>query len=62
MADIFISYSKRQARLTEDLARDLEGEGYTTWWGTSLLPDDTFFPQTIRTEIEAGVCGRQNGI
>jgi TIR domain len=53
MADIFISYSKKHAQLTEDLARDLEAEGYTTWWDTSLLPGDMFFPQTIRTEIEA---------
>jgi hypothetical protein len=53
MADVFISYSKKHARLTEDLARDLEAEGYTTWWDTSLLPDDVFFPQIIRAEIEA---------
>ena len=53
MADIFISYSKRHAQLTEELARDLEAEGYTTWWDTSLLPDDVFFPQTIRAEIKA---------
>ena len=52
MADIFISYSKRHAQLTIDLARDLEANGYTTWWDTGLLPDDTFFPQTIRAEIE----------
>ncbi len=53
MADIFISYSKRHSQLTKELARDLEAEGYTTWWDTSLLPDDTFFPQSIRAEIEA---------
>ena len=52
MADIFISYSKKHAALTEELARDLEAAGYTTWWDTNLLPDDGFFPQTIRAEIE----------
>jgi hypothetical protein len=35
MADIFISYSKKHAQLTVDLARDLEVEGYTTWWDTA---------------------------
>src|SRR5262249_15858652 len=53
MADVFISYSKQHAQLTQALARDLEAEGYTTWWDTGLLPDDVFFPQTIRTEIKA---------
>ena len=53
MADIFISYSKKHAALTESLARDLEAEGYTTWWDTNLLPDDGFFPETIRAEIAA---------
>jgi formylglycine-generating enzyme required for sulfatase activity len=53
MADIFISYSKKHAALTEALARDLEAEGYTTWWDTNLLPDDGFFPETIRAQIAA---------
>ena len=53
MADIFISYSKKHAALTGELARDLEAEGYTTWWDTNLLPDDGFFPETIRAEIAA---------
>ena len=51
MADIFISYSKKHAALTGELARDLEAEGYTTWWDTNLLPDDGFFPETIRAQI-----------
>lgn len=53
MADIFISYSKKHEHLTQDLARDLEAEGYTTWWDASLLPDNPFFAQTIRSEIAA---------
>ena len=52
MADIFISYSKKHAALTESLARDLDAEGFTTWWDTNLLPDDAFFPQRIRDEIK----------
>jgi formylglycine-generating enzyme required for sulfatase activity len=53
MADIFISYSKKHAALTEALARDLEAEGYSTWWDANLLPDDGFFPETIRAQIAA---------
>ncbi len=53
MADIFISYSKKHEGLTKELARDLEAAGYTTWWDTNLLPDDAFFPEKIRAEIES---------
>ena len=52
MADIFISYSKKHAALTESLARDLEAEGYTTWWDTSLLPGDEF-PDEIKRQLDA---------
>ncbi|MFZ1106997.1 MAG: toll/interleukin-1 receptor domain-containing protein [Rhodomicrobium sp.] len=52
MADVFISYAKTHAQLTEDLARDLEAEGFTTWWDTSLLPGDEF-PEQIKNEIDA---------
>lgn len=52
MADVFISYAKKHAQLTEDLARDLEAEGFSTWWDTSLLPGDEF-PEEIAREIDA---------
>jgi TIR domain len=52
MADVFISYSKTDAQLTMDLARDLEARGYTTWWDTSLLPGDEF-PAEIQHQINA---------
>ena len=51
MADIFISYSKRHAQPTIDLARDLEAQGYTTWWDTRLLPGDEF-PDKIRRQLD----------
>jgi hypothetical protein len=52
MADIFISYSRAYARFTEELARDLEAEGLTTWWDTSsLLPGDVF-PKEIQRAID----------
>ncbi len=52
MADIFISYSKNYTRLTEELARNLEAEGYITWWDTSLLPGDEF-PDEIKRQLDA---------
>ena len=52
MADVFISYAKRHAHFTEELARDLETEGFTTWWDTSLLPGDEF-PEEIACQIDA---------
>jgi hypothetical protein len=51
MADVFISYAKAEAELTIALARNLEVSGLSVWWDTSLLPDDTHFPETIRQEI-----------
>lgn len=53
MADIFISYSKKEPQWTIDLARDLEAQGHTVWWDTTgLLPGDAF-PVKIRAEITA---------
>jgi hypothetical protein len=52
MADVFISYSKEHAQLTIDLARDLEAEGYTTWWDTSLFAGDVF-PKEIGSQLDA---------
>jgi hypothetical protein len=51
VADIFISYSKREPELTVELARDLEERGYSTWWDTSILPGEEF-PETIRHELD----------
>jgi hypothetical protein len=33
---------KKHAQLTEELARDLEAQDYTSLWDTSLLPGDKF--------------------
>jgi len=52
MADIFISYSKKHAGLTEALARDLEAEGYSTWWDTSLVAG-VEFPREIQGQLDA---------
>jgi TIR domain len=37
MADVFISYSKHDPEPTERLAAELERQGYSVWWDTSLL-------------------------
>jgi pimeloyl-ACP methyl ester carboxylesterase len=42
MADIFISYSKSTASITESLAAELEAKGFTVWWDTALAPGDRF--------------------
>ena len=51
MADVFISYSKKEPEITVALASILEANGYTTWWDTSLLPGDDF-PDKITEEIQ----------
>lgn len=48
MADVFISYTKPERRLTETLAAALKEENLTVWWDTELLPKDGF-----RAEIDA---------
>lgn len=51
MADVFISYSKQDPEPTAALAKDLEAQGWSTWWDTSLLPGDEF-PEVIKHQIE----------
>src|SRR5262245_17557753 len=42
MADIFISYSKNQRAVTEELARDLQAKGYSVWWDTALVSGENY--------------------
>ncbi len=42
MADIFISYSKGQRSVTEDLARELQAKGYSVWWDTALVSGENY--------------------
>ena len=51
MADIFISYSKDEQEPTIALARDLERNGYSTWWDTDLLPGERY-QDRIATELD----------
>ena len=51
MADIFISYSKSSWVQTEQLAKELQAQGLTVWWDTSLVPGDRF-RNVILSELE----------
>jgi hypothetical protein len=42
MADVFLSYLTEQRALTRALAQELEADGISVWWDTSLLPVDNF--------------------
>jgi hypothetical protein len=47
MADVFISYAAQQRALTEGVARAVEDSGYSVWWDTDLLANQSF-----RNEID----------
>jgi adenylate cyclase len=51
MADVFISYSKVEPQLTEDLAKELEQRGLSVWWDTKLIPGEAFY-KTIVAELQ----------
>ena len=42
MADIFISYSKKDAAEARFIAAQLEAQGYSVWWDTNLETGDEF--------------------
>jgi formylglycine-generating enzyme required for sulfatase activity len=52
VADIFISYSKKQPQLTRDLAAYLMSQGYSVWWDTDLTAGETF-REAIDRELNA---------
>ena len=51
MADIFISYSKQDRVLAEQLAGLLEEIGFTVWWDAELIPAEKFRDE-IRRQID----------
>jgi hypothetical protein len=51
MADIFISYSKRDRSLPEQLARELQSKGFTVWWDTEPVPGEAF-SRSISEQLE----------
>lgn len=48
MADIFISYSKADRLIVEQLAAYLEAEGWSVWWDRSLTAGDGFRDEIMR--------------
>jgi hypothetical protein len=52
MADVFISYSKKERRITKALADDLVALGYTVWWDTGLITGEDF-RRVIARELTA---------
>jgi hypothetical protein len=52
MADIFISYAKRDHQYAQELAALLKDVGYDVWWDTNLVPAASF-REEIAKEISA---------
>jgi hypothetical protein len=53
MADVFISYSRRDAPFVERVAGSLEARGKMAWLDTEGIADTEVFPQAIQNAIEA---------
>jgi len=53
LADIFISYSKIDRQLVEQLAHELLAKGFTVWWDTALVSGESFREVIVRQLKEA---------
>jgi WD40 repeat protein len=53
MADVFISYSRRDSEFVQRMAASLEAQGKVSWVDTKGIADAEVFPQAIRSAIEA---------
>ncbi len=53
MADVFISYSRRDSEFVQRVAASLEAHGKVSWIDTVGISDAEVFPRAIRTAIEA---------
>ena len=53
MADVFISYSRRDTLFVQRLASSLEERGKTSWIDTEGIADAEVFPQAIRRAVES---------
>jgi WD40 repeat protein len=52
LADVFISYSRKDTLFVQRLASSLEGAGKTSWIDTERIADAEVFPEAIRSAIE----------
>lgn len=48
MADIFISYSHKDRKTADDLAKFLAGLGYDVWWDYELISGDNFRNEILK--------------
>lgn len=55
MADIFISYGRKDRKIVETIAARLQREGWTTWWDRSLSAGQRW-DETIRRELAYARC------
>src|ERR1700686_1074890 len=52
MADVFLSYSRRDSEFVDRLSAALDVRGKEVWLDTGSIADAGVFPQAIRTAIE----------
>jgi formylglycine-generating enzyme required for sulfatase activity len=56
MADVFISYARRDRPYAERLARALEREGFNVWWDIEALRSGQSFNRAIQQALEGTTC------
>ena len=52
MADVFVSYSRRDTEFVQRIAASIESRGKTVWIDTADIADAEVFPTALRTAIE----------
>ena len=55
MANIFISYSRKDAAIAKVFAGALQAEGWSVWWDVSIRTGETY-PKAIARQLEGADC------
>jgi hypothetical protein len=55
MADVFVSYSRRNAPSAENLVEGLKASGFAPWWDR-LIPVGSLYQDVITQELDAAKC------